>query len=279
MRKLLVVLVAMLVLVLASSWLSVSVSSATPLSDCNAFGIGSIPDLSSLDFTFNCVADNTVYFGACDSGGVPNDDLFNITYEGSVVTYNHYVGAQEFVYIGQAQVISGTHLATLNSLSTTPYPPATFGVGVSSDMAEVNNFLVAYCGTDFGGVAAVPSGDCVKNVPVFTSDTAPTNGTLKFNVLFGEENREEGRTQRVWNVTAGQRINNDLVSVNAPQWARLWWQPEGESTWYLLPSQYWLGDGTPASEYGVECKYDGAPSYHTSFASAIPESEVPAFHP
>ncbi len=122
-----------------------------------------------------------------------------------------------------------------------------------------------------------PSNPCDKQVPVYTTDTAPTDGTLEFHVLFGELGQLEGITLRVWDVTAGQRINNDKVAVHAPKWVRVWWQPDGDSTWYLLPSQYWSGDGTVASEYGVSCGNASVPTYHTSFGSAIPESEVPIF--
>jgi hypothetical protein len=117
--------------------------------------------------------------------------------------------------------------------------------------------------------------NCNRLVPLFTTDTAPTNGTLEFRVLFGEQDRIEGITLKVWNVVAGQQINNEEVAVEAPKWVRVWWQPDGDPQWYLLPSQYWVGDGTVASEYGISCGTDPAPSYHTSFADAIPESQVP----
>jgi CSLREA domain-containing protein len=121
------------------------------------------------------------------------------------------------------------------------------------------------------------SNPCYRDVPVFTTDTAPTDGTLEFRVLFGELGRIEGITLRVWDVAAGQQINNEEVQVRAPKWVRIWWQPDGEDTWYLLPSQYWSGDGTVLSEYGVSCSDADVPSYHTSFASAIPESDIPIF--
>ena len=123
----------------------------------------------------------------------------------------------------------------------------------------------------------VEPGDCDRQVPVFTTDTAPADGTLEFHVLFGEFARIEGITLRVWDVSAGQQINNELVDVHAPKWVRVWWLPDGDTEWYLLPSQYWVGDGTVASEYGVSCGNDPVPSYHTSFADAIPESELPIF--
>ncbi|MCA9928600.1 MAG: hypothetical protein KC419_08985, partial [Anaerolineales bacterium] len=119
--------------------------------------------------------------------------------------------------------------------------------------------------------------NCRKQVPVFTTDTAPTDGTLEFHVLYGELGRIEGITLKVWDVAAGQQINNELVDVKAPKWVRVWWQPDGDPEWYLLPSQYWVGDGTVYSEYGVSCGDAPVPSYHTSFGSAIPESDVPIF--
>lgn len=122
-----------------------------------------------------------------------------------------------------------------------------------------------------------PSNSCHKQVPVFTTDSAPTDGTLEFHVLYGELGRIEGITLYVWDVSAGQQINNDKVAVTASKWVRIWWQPDGDTTWYLLPSQYWTGDGTAASEYGVSCGDYAVPSYHTSFGSAIPEDDVPFF--
>lgn len=246
--------------------------------DCRALNRGNLTPLDSLDIDFTCGASTTVYFGACDSGNVPNDDLFNITFMGSEVSNNYYLGDFELVNVGQAQAAAGAQIATLNSLNTTPFPPATYSYAISPDQSEVTSYLAAWCGTDFTGTDPSITG-CLRSFPVFTTDTAPSAGTLKLNVLFGTMNREEGATYKTWNVTAGQRINNDMVTIPTPRWVRLWWQPTGSTTWYLLPSQYWLGDGTPASEYGLTCGTDNGPSYHTSFANAIPASEVPAFHP
>jgi hypothetical protein len=114
-------------------------------------------------------------------------------------------------------------------------------------------------------------------VPVFTTDLAPGDGTLVFRTqLDGKDRREDTAILKTWDVAVGQRIDNDIVyDVPAPRWARLWWRPDGESTWYLLPSQYWQGDGTTASLYGVSCESVSQPPYHASFSSAIPEDELP----
>jgi len=116
-----------------------------------------------------------------------------------------------------------------------------------------------------------------RAVGVLITDPAPSNGELQLRVQYGYLNQIEGWTLQVWNVTAGQFINNEVVSVEPPKWVRLWWKPEGSTMWYFLPSQYWQGDHTSRSEYGVDCMPmpgELAP-YVTSFSSAIPESDVP----
>lgn len=250
---------------------------AAPVADCSAFLKGDIEDLTSANIDFTCAEANTVYFGACDSGGVPNDDRFNITLNGQVVSYNAFVESQEFVSIGSVDLSAGAHTAVLNSLTTTAFPPATFSYAISSDSDEVSAYLGNYCGTDFGGTG-VPS-LCEygpRNVPVFAADVAPSNGTLEFRIMLGnEDSRESSGLMMSWELTAGQYVNNEMVyNLPSPRWARLWWQPEGESAWYLLPSQYWTGDGTTKSEYGIECLPSDQPSYHTAFAKAVPASDV-----
>lgn len=249
----------------------VAPTGAAPV-DCDALASGGISNLSSLDVNFNCAADSIAYFGTCDSGNIL-DDFFHIVYNGNVVASNQITGSNETITIGSATVSAGSHTATLVSLTDSPAIPATYSYAISSDLSTVENYLQASCGADFGGLT--PGAGCNKIVPVFTTDTAPSNGTLEFRVMFGnEDSREDAQLHRVWNISAGQRINNDMVSnLPAPRWARLWWHPEGDSGWYLLTSQYWNGDGTTASEYGLSC-LGAQPSYHTSFASAIPESEV-----
>lgn len=265
--------IVMLLLVLVIPMAS---TGAAPQADCEAFSSGSITALTSLNFNFTCAADATVYFGACDSGGVPNDDLFTIVYGGTVVSRNAYHSGLEYVDVGQAQTTAGSNTATLNSTNTTPYPPATYTYAVSSDKATVETYLQTYCGTDYV-TGALPS-TCQygpRNVPVFTMDAAPSDGTLEFRIMIGNEDaREVSGLMHSWDIVAGQQINNDMVTnLPSPRYARLYWQPEGESTWYFLPSQYWHGAGTKASEYGISCVPGAMPSYHTSFGSAIPASE------
>jgi len=241
--------------------------------DCSLMQQGGFPHLGSIEVSFECSAPQIVHFGVCDSGGVPDDDLFNVTFMGNEVSSNRYVSGREFTSIGSAQASSGTNTSVIRSLVDTPFPPATYSVAVSPDRGAVVDYLSSWCGTDFGGTGL---GYCTRMVPVFTTDTAPTDGTLQLNVQYGEMNRSEGWTLQTWNVEAGERINNDYVGVPAPKYVRLWWNPSGSATWYMLPSQYWAGDGTLASEYGVSCDVPGVPSYHTSFGSAIPADQVPA---
>ncbi|MBN1136905.1 MAG: LysM peptidoglycan-binding domain-containing protein [Anaerolineae bacterium] len=116
-----------------------------------------------------------------------------------------------------------------------------------------------------------------RTVGVLVTDPAPSNGELQLRVQYGYLNQVEGWTLKVWHITAGQYINNEVVSVEPPKWVRLWWKPEGSTMWYLLPSQYWQGDHTSRSEYGVDCMPlpGGLAPYVTSFSLAIPESDVP----
>jgi len=118
--------------------------------DCRASGQGEMTPLSSLALNFACSSETKVYFGVCDSGTKPNDDLFNISYEGNVVAHNEYVGGRERMHIGQADAPAGAHTATLNSLNDTPYPPATYSYAIAPDRAEVDGFLNAWCGISDG---------------------------------------------------------------------------------------------------------------------------------
>lgn len=268
MKKFLVLSILLLVVAVLAATVS-----ASPTADCEAFQTGGIAPLSSLEIAFTCQQEATVYFGVCDSGSVPNDDEFNISFNSNIVASNWYSGGQEYAYMGSSLAAAGSHSAVLNSLNIA-VGDATFSYGISTDLSAISAYLQGACGADFGGTANI-GGQCVRNVPLFTTDTAPTNGKVSFNVQFGEMSRREGRTLKTWDIKAGERINNSTVPVPAPQYVRVWWQPEGDSEWYLLTSQYWQGDGTTASEYGVDCSLDGVPSYHTSFANAVPEAEVP----
>ena len=277
MKKTLTALFILLTLGLFAS--QANIMAAGTGGDCNAFSTGSIPDLTSLSISFTCAADATVYFGACDSGNVPNDDLFNITYNGQVVAFNQYSGGNEFLNIGSAQVSAGSHVATLNSLSTTLFPPATYTYAISSDKAALENLLfdTNICGSDVkAGTTTLGCSYGPRDVPVFTQDTAPNNGTLQFRIMLGnEDSREASGLMMEWDIVAGQRLNNEMVTnLPSPRYARLYWQPADSSDWYMLTSQYWQGDGTTASEYGIECALDAPPSYHTSFAGAVPVADA-----
>ena len=246
-------------------------------SDCSAFNTGSINDYGSLNVPFSCSQTNggvTVYFGVCDSGSVANDDLFNFTFNGSVVSSNRYDSNRELVTIGTAVVGDGGHSALVQSVSSNSTPPATYGYGLSTSYGAVVNFLQLYCGSDILNPAVTASSDCVRILPVRTEGEAPTNGVLKLMVQYGTSNYPEGYTLGYWTLQAGQYLNNAPVHVPAPQYARLWWQPEGTNDWYLLPSQYWHNTGTLASEYGAAC-IDGLPSYHTGFDRMIHTSAIP----
>jgi hypothetical protein len=252
------------------------IATANPAADCEAFSSSFMDPLASTDVTFTCAADSVAYFGTCDSGGVPNDDLFEIvfTLNGAVVSNNYYVNGIEYVNIGQAAVTAGTHLATLTSLNV-GVAEATYSYAVSSDVSAVSDYLGAFCGVDFQ--AGTPAGvGCFRDVPVFTTDTAPSNGTLEFRIMLGNEDaRERSGLMKTWQITAGQQLNNDVVSqVHGPRYARLYWQPAGSGEWFLLTSQYWHNEGTTADEYGVACEYPAQASYHTSFASAVPIANV-----
>ncbi len=118
--------------------------------DCSASDHGEITPLSSLTINFTCSADTTVYFAVCDSGREP-DDLFNITYMGGVVAYNAYSNSVELLSIGQANVSAGAQIATLNSLTDTSDPPATYAYAISSDLSQVNEYLGFWCGGDLAG--------------------------------------------------------------------------------------------------------------------------------
>lgn len=246
--------------------------------DCYAAGTGSFTPLGSLDFDYTCGAAQTVYFGVCDSGGVPNDDLFDIRADGLLVSYNYYVnGVDEFTVMSQFQASAGTNTAVMNSLNTTPYPPATYSYIVSTDPNDVPTYLSAVCGIDWKGIGSGPNVGCDTNVNIFTTDVAPADGTLEFHVLLGNEGSfgDEIHYSTI-NVSAGEQLNNVTIpNVPAPRYMRLWWQAAGSSDWSLLTTQYWHGGGSLADEFGISCNVSGPqPSYHTSFASAVPESQV-----
>ena len=249
-------------------------------SDCYAVGSGGFAPLGSINFDYTCAADQTVYFGVCDSGGVPNDDLFDVKADGQLVSYNYYVNStHEYTVMSQFQASAGTHTAVVNSLNTTPYPPATYSYIASSDPNDVPTYLSGVCGVDWKGLGPGPNVGCNTAVELFTTDTAPSAGTLEFHVLFGNEGSfgDEIHYATI-NVDAGEQLNNVAIpNLPAPRYMRLWWQPAGSSDWSLLTTQYWHGGGSLADEFGISCNGmspNPQPSYHTSFASAVPESAV-----
>lgn len=246
--------------------------------DCEAQDTGNFTPLGSINFNFACGAEQVVYFGVCDSGSVPNDDLFDVYVNGVLVSYNYYIGGtDEYTVASTIKLPAGTHTATVNSLNNSPYPPATYSYIASTDPAAIPAYLISVCGVDWKGLGPGPSAGCNTNVPIFTEDTAPSNGTLEFHVLLGNEAAigDEINFATI-PVSAGDQLNNVYVNgVPAPRYVRVWWQPDGSTDWWLLTTQYWHGGGSLADEYGVSCVgSSGPPSYHTSFAAAVPHSEV-----
>lgn len=125
-----------------------------------------------------------------------------------------------------------------------------------------------------GGYTANPT------LHLFSADTAPEDGSVVLYVQFGELNRPEGSMIGGWRVAKGAHLDQ-TVQVPANQKARAWYQPDSSDVWYLLPSQFWqadsvenVGGGTCESEYGISADAD-IPSYHTYFANAIAQQDVP----
>ena len=277
MKKIITLLTSLFALfALVAMW--ASPTQAGP-ADCSATGIGGFTPLGSISFDYTCSTDQTVYFGVCDSGGVPNDDLFDVRADGLLVSYNYYVGGtDEYTVMSQSQAKAGVNTAVVNSLNTTPYPPATYSYIVSPNSTDVPAFLASVCGVDWKGLGSGVSSACDTTVNIFTEDKAPTDGTLEVHVLLGNEASfaDEIHFSTV-SVSAGDQLNNVPVpNVTEPRFVRIWWQPDGSTDWSYLPTQYWHGGGTLADEYGVSCDsgISPPPSYHTSFASAIPESNI-----
>ena len=257
-------------------WQTLTARAATS-DDCHRVDVNAIQDLSSLSILWYCSMETTVYFGVCDSGGVAGDDRFNIMHDNRVVAYNTFEDNLEFGHIGQVQISPGFHTSVLNSLSSTNSPPATYSYAISNDLSAVSSFLQSDCGSDFSQMHT--SSSCEygpRDVPIFTTDTAPVHGILEFRVVLGNESsREEGALYKTWQVERGERINHAVIPhVASPRWGRLWWQPQAEGEWYLLTSQYWSGDNTAASEYGIACHLGPQPSYHTAFSQTVPENKV-----
>ena len=115
---------------------------ASTNTNCEAFNTGSINDYASLNVTFTCTQPTqTVYFSVCDSGSVANDDLFNMSFNNSVVSSNRYDNNRELVTVGSMSVNSGSHSVIVQSISAGGDPPATYGYAVSPSYSAVVNFL------------------------------------------------------------------------------------------------------------------------------------------
>ncbi|KAA3665353.1 MAG: hypothetical protein DWQ04_01050 [Chloroflexi bacterium] len=246
--------------------------------DCASFVTDSdMPMESTKTISFDCTEDTVVYFGVCDSGNVPNDDAFNMVFNGQLVAQNIFENiTDEYTEFFSKRASAGTNYADLNSLNSSPYPPATFSYAISPDLGDVENHLRTWCGDDWKGLRGSLGSNCDTNVPIFTTDAAPTDGTLELHVLLGNEGaRGDEIVFQTWEVSAGEQLNN-VFSMNlpAPRYLRYWWQPAGGSDWTMLTSQYWQGGGSLGDQFGLECGVSPQPSYHTSFASAVAESDV-----
>ena len=239
--------------------------------DCYVATTGSNMPADDFNFNFTCTGSKTVYFGVCDSG-FP-DDTFQIEYKGNIVSESISSGAAQTISIGSATSDAGSNTATV--LVTAPDDLGTYSYAVSSDYGEVANYMNTYCGFVLPIPTTPVGGTCDEAVPVFTADGAPSDGTLEFHILLGNEG-EIGGEQIIhsWDLSEGDQLNNATVTgLSGPRYARVWWQADGSSDWYLLPSQYYHDGSSTSDEYGISCG-DGQPSYHTSFSEAIPESAV-----
>ena len=247
--------------------------------DCYTAASGGFPHLGSITFDFTCSQPQTVYFGVCDSGNVPYDDLFDVRIDGLLVSRNYYNNiTDEYTVMSRYEATAGTTTATVRSLSNSNYPPATYSYVASSDPNDIEPYLRAYCGVDWKGIASPSGATCSTTVHIFTQDTAPSDGTLEVHVLLGNEG--SFADEQVWatiDISDGEQLNNMPVpNMPSPRYVRVWWQPDGSTDWSLLTTQYWQGGGSLADEYGVSCQgvAGGQPSYHTAFANTIPEADV-----
>jgi hypothetical protein len=281
LRRLFVVIMLLIPLLAISSPRVAADLSPSPC-DRSLFA-GGIQALSSLSFGIVCDQETTVYFAICDGNstnppeGLTSRNLFELRdAAGRLLSYNRFKNGREYVSIGSIQLAAGIHTLTATSLNSSDLLIVGFEAVTGQDRGWVVQQLSTYCGSDFNGTYPIASSSCTVNIPVFTMDTAPSAGELRFDVQFGQLNREEGWTLQTWQVSAGQRLNA-MVYAPGHHWGRLWWKPAASQTWYLLPSQYWTGDSTSRSEYGYDCRSGTAPSYHTAFNRAIPNNQVPLF--
>lgn len=246
-----------------------TITNASTTADCYTASTGGDAPAIDFDFTFTCSSAQKVYFGVCDSG-VP-DDTFTITYKGSIVSESTSTGTSQTINIGSATSDSGVNTATLNVIAA-PDNLSTYSYAVSSSYDEVATYMNTFCGF----VIPIPTSiGCNESVPLFTQDAAPSDGTLEFHILLGNEGaRVDEQILQTWDLNAGDQINNATVAnLGGQRYARVWWQPAGGSDWYMLPSQYYQNGSSTDDEYGITCG-NGQPSYHTSFAAAVAESDV-----
>ena len=152
------------------------------------------------------------------------------------------------------------------------YSPVKLFILVSIALLGVLLFLTVR--PSEGGYTATPT------LHIFSADAAPEAGTVALYVQFGSRNQPEGSMLGSWTINQGERIDFQ-TQVRSRQRARLWFKPDNSLVWYLLPSQFWQidgetgrGDGTCESEYGISADSD-LPSYHTHFAKAIAQDDVP----
>ncbi|MEM7802945.1 MAG: hypothetical protein AAF633_27390 [Chloroflexota bacterium] len=239
-----------------------------------------LPSLGEKSLTLNCDADEYVYIGICDVGGDRPDDLFQVRYSDGFIASQNGVDphGRETVDINLLYLREGKNTITINSVSDSGYAPYLLAMGGSA--SEIGYRLLSGCGYDYVGEGFTNQFDsdtCRVDIQVFMEDAAPESGKVIVTYQYGELNRPEGIMRASTIVSAGERVDWK-VNVPAPKWLRVWYQPSGSTTWYLLPSQYWQGTGTPDSEYGIWCADDDQlPSYHTSFDKRIPASDVPLF--
>ncbi len=228
------------------------------------------------DFNFTCASAQTVYFGICDNYIIP-ERSYTITFKGDIVARNTFSGASQSVFIGSGMSDAGDNMMTVNIVDVPGYD-VVYLYAVSSDYQEVVDVLSPCLDSSDDGSGEAPNvqnGGCYGSMPVFTADTAPSAGTLELHVLLGNEGaRSDEQIMETWHIGEGDQINNAMVhDLKGRRYARLWWQPDDSDEWYLLPSQYYHEGNSTADEYGIACN-SSQPSYHTSFADAIAESNV-----
>lgn len=264
--------------------LSPETTSAEEMTACGSLvQNGDVPSLGEKTMIFDCEVEDYVYVGICDVGGDRPDDLFQVRYSDGYIASENGVdpNGRETVDVNLIYLRSGKNTVTVNSVSDSGFAPYYLVMGGSA--AEVGYRLLNNCGYDYVGEGfdynSSNPDSCAVDIQVFMEDAAPSAGKIIVTYQYGTLNRPEG-IMRASTIAADSERIDWKVNVPAPKWLRVWWQPANQTSWYLLPSQYWQGDGTSESEYGVWCADDDQlPSYHTAFDRAIPASDVPLYTP